>query len=229
MDIKEQLTAFVDALFHLIDVKGIEMLGLKVLAAAGILLAAFLISRGLQQALIRRFAALGEGNEERLRVYRKIVRIVVNMTGFGLALHALGINMTHMFAGGGLLAVAMAFAMKNLAENLMSGLIMGLERSIKTGDVLQLEGVMVQVKSIGIRATIVRTKSEQDMLIPNAKLVQSVVTNYNYRDSLVRITAEVGVAYDADLDKVFSTLKGVCERFDWTSPQKPSHGETDWF
>ena len=72
--------------------------------------------------------------------------------------------------------MAAAFAMKNVSENLIAGWILRVEQVIKRGDVLRLQdGEMVKVKRIGTRATIVRTKTEAELIIPNAELVQNEV------------------------------------------------------
>jgi small-conductance mechanosensitive channel len=84
----------------------------------------------------------------------------------------------HVFTTGGLIAVAVAFALKTVAENLVSGLILRLERDIKRGDALTTQaGEMVKVREIGLRATIARSKADGDLLIPNSGLVQNTISN----------------------------------------------------
>ncbi len=117
--------------------------------------------------------------------------------------------------------MALAFAMKDLSENLISGLILRWEKVIDRGDVLYThDGEMVKVREIGLRATTVRTKSEGDQVVPNSEFVQKKVSNFTYRDSLYRLSATVGVAYASDLRKVRATLEQVCAGLDWKSEQK---------
>ena len=96
-----------------------------------------------------------------------------------------------LFTTGGLLALALGFAMKELAENYVSGVMLRVERIIKPGDVLETGGTMVMVKDIGFRATRVKTKDEKDLLIPNALLIKERVANYTYKDSICRLEATV--------------------------------------
>ena len=113
--------------------------------------------------------------------------------------------------------------MKTTAENYVSGMMLRTERIIKPGDVLETEGAMVRVKSIGFRATIVRTKDEKDLVIPNSQLVQDRIVNYTYRDTVCRFETTVGVAYASDLKKVREVLESVCNQLDWASPRhKPA-------
>jgi small-conductance mechanosensitive channel len=80
---------------------------------------------------------------------------------------------------------------------------------------------MVKVKKIGPRVTIVRSKSEVDIILPNAELIQNPISNHTYGDVLYRIDTTVGVAYTSDLRKVRATLEEVAGALDWKSSQKP--------
>ena len=204
---------------ELINVKSIEAMGIKVFAAIAIFLAAFWVSRMLQRFIDRRLSQDSHNDEATIRTYKNIARSIVMVPGILLAVHALGINLSSLFTTGGLFAVALAFAMKDIAENYVSGIMLRFERTIKPGDVLETEGAMVRVKSIGFRATSVRTKDEKDLVIPNSQLVQDRVANYTYRDSLYRVETTVGVAYSSDLKEVQEVLKGICSQLDWASPQ----------
>ena len=207
----------------LLDVRRIEAIGIEVLAAMAILLAAFCVSRTLQRFIDRRLRQDDHSDESTIRTYRHVIRFLVMTPGLLLALHVFGFNLSTLFTTGGLFAVALAFAMKNLSENLVSGLILRLERSIKPGDVLETDGTMVRVKTIGFRATVARTKDEKDLVIPNAQLVQSRVANYTFKDALCRVETKVGVTYSSDLVRVRQTLESVCDELDWTSSQhKPA-------
>ena len=79
------------------------------------------------------------------------------------------------------------------------------------------DGRMVRVKVIGLRATIVRSKAEGDLIIPNSELVQNAVSNYTYRDSLYRLETQVGVAYEPYLKRVRAVLEQICNNLEWKS------------
>ncbi len=217
----DRLTQLLQPVAGLFDVTSVEAMALRLFGAALVLLASFWISRTAQRYLVRRLHVQDDGQEETIRLYRRIVQVFVWFMGVGIALHTLGIDLTHLFTAGGLFAVGIAFAMKTLMENLVSGLLLRLERAIEHGDVLYTsDGETVQVRKIGPRTKIVRTKAEADRIIPNSALVQKAVSNYTYRDSLKRLETRVGVAYDSDLRKVRATLEAVCEGLDWKSAQK---------
>jgi len=203
----------------LINVESIEMMGIRLFAATATLLAAYWLSRMLRQRIDRRLRQDSHNDEATISTYKNIARSIVMIPGFLISLHVFGINLSSLFTTSGLFALALAFAMKNTAENYVSGMMLRVERTIKPGDVLETEGAMVRVKSIGFRATIVRTKDEKDLVIPNSQLVQDRIVNYTYRDTVCRFETTVGVAYTADLKKVREVLESVCNQLDWASPQ----------
>lgn len=205
----------------LLNVESVEAMAVRLLAAVLILLAGALVSNALQRYLLRRMQGHDTGAPETLDSYRQFIRFIVPTISIALAIHTIGIELTHLFTAGGLLAVAAAFAMKNLSENLVAGIILRAERVIKRGDVLQIQGGQkVRVKRIGMRATIVRTKTEADLIIPNAELVQNQVSNDTHNDPLHRLEAQVGVAYSSDLEQVRRVLEHTCAQIDWRSKQK---------
>jgi small-conductance mechanosensitive channel len=85
---------------------------------------------------------------------------------------------------------------------------------------LEVEGNVVSVTEMGIRATLVRTRDEEDLIVPNASLVQSMVKNYTLRDSLYRLRTAVGVAYSSDLQVVRSTLQTAAKDVSWRNQGK---------
>jgi small-conductance mechanosensitive channel len=202
----------------LLDVASIEAMVARILGAGIILLVGFWTSRALQQALVRRLLGIDTGAPEATESYKQFVRFFVMGIAVLLAVHTLGIDLTHVFTAGGLLAVATAFATKNLSENLIAGWILRAEKVVKRGDVLEIDsGEMVMVKRIGTRATIVRTKSEAELIIPNAQLVQNKIYNDTHTDSLHRLEANVGVSYSSDLEQVRTVLEQTCHDLKWRS------------
>ena len=204
-----------------IDVKSIETAGFKVILAIAVVLLALWLSRKLQRYIEHHFRRDDFEDERAIRKYKITARIVIVTLGALLALHVLGIDMSSVFAGGGMLAVAMAFVAKNIVENYISGILIRLEGSIKPGDVLEStdDHTMMRVESIGMSSTIVKTKDEKDVVYPNSELIQGKIANYTYSNSLCRIEAQVGVAYSSDLDEVQRVLESVCAHCDWKSPQ----------
>jgi small-conductance mechanosensitive channel len=184
-------------------------------AVAGTLLASWLVQRVVDRGL--RAMAVHEGN---VAAARRLAHYTVLAVGLGVSLDVLGIHLTTLFAAGAIFALGIGFAMQNIAQNFVSGLILLLERSIKPGDVLEVEGRFVRVQEMGIRATIARTLDEEEIIIPNSTIVQSTVKNYTLQSSIHRLRATVGVVYASDMALVRRTLERVASEMPWRVREK---------
>ena len=185
----------------------------------------------LRAAMKKRLSDEDNWDAIAIRTYQRAAFLVVMVPGVLVALHVLGFNMSPLFTTSGLFAVALAFAMKNISENYLAGAMIRFERTIKVGDVLQLgsTGMMMRVKKIGFRDTIVRSKDEMDILIPNSDLVREKVANFTFRDATCRVKTFVGVSYSSDLDKVREVLETVCNTFaDFSDQHAPQVLLTDF-
>jgi small-conductance mechanosensitive channel len=182
-----------------------------------IVVATFAIAGLMQRGVTRAFSKEGQEDQGTAAIASRLVRYLVLIGGLGIALHTLGINLTALFAAGAVFAVAVGFAMQNISQNFVSGVILLLERVIKPGDVLEVEGRLVKVRDMGIRATIARTLDEEDIIIPNSQLVASTVKNYTFKDSMYRLRAWVGVTYSSDMALVRRVLKETAKGLVWRS------------
>jgi small-conductance mechanosensitive channel len=167
--------------------------------------ASILIQRATTRALSRRAKA----DLATLAITTRLVNYAVLFIGLTIALQTVGISVTGLFAAGAFFAVALGFAMQNIAENFVAGIILMTERTIKPGDVLKVEDVVVRVTRLGLRTTIVRSRDEEDLIVPNSVLAQSTLTNYTLHDAIFRIRATVGVSYDSDVRLVMEVLKNA--------------------
>jgi small-conductance mechanosensitive channel len=184
--------------------------------AAGTLLTSWLLRR-----LVTRLAhLLGATHEGPVAVARRLVHYVVLAVGVSMALQALGLDLSTLFAAGAIFAIGLGFAMQNIAQNFVSGVILLVERSIKPEDVLEVEGRFVRVRNMGIRATVARTLDDEEIIIPHPTIVQSTVKNYTLRDSTYRLRATVGVAYASDMALVRRTLERVAAGLPWRKADK---------
>jgi len=185
-----------------------------------VLLATLAAATLVERLFVRVLRARGKAGENEIRALKRVVRYVTWLVGATIALSAAGINLTALFAAGALFAVALGFAMQNIAENFVSGVILLLERAIKPGDVLELDGQMVRVAHMGIRTTVARTLDDEDLVVPNSKLVQNSVKNYTLRDPHYRVRAKVGVSYGSDMAVVKEALERAAEGMEWRLPDR---------
>jgi small-conductance mechanosensitive channel len=182
---------------------------------------AYILSLLLQAAMRRGLASRGLTSDGSAGVLTRLLHYLLLLTGVAVALHTAGIELAALFAAGALFAVGIGFAMQNITQNFVSGMILMIERSIKPGDVLEVESRVVRVLVMGIRSTLVRTRDDEELIVPNSALAQSTVKNLTLKDSLYRLRVRVGVTYGSDLALVRSTLEQVGEVFEGRNRDKP--------
>jgi small-conductance mechanosensitive channel len=167
---------------------------------------AFQISRYLQ-------FVLGEDVLPGISLPRGVNQTIMRLThyavvtlGFLLAIAASGMDVSKLAILAGGLGVGLGFGLQSVVNNFISGLILMFERPIKVGDTIEVGDLIGRVKSIGIRASTVRTYSGAEVVVPNGNLVASEVVNWTLSDRLRRIELPLGVAYGSDPEKVSEIL-----------------------
>ena len=171
--------------------------------------AAFLLS-----ALVR--FVLEEDVFPRLRLGRGLPQVLSSvlhyallLTGFLLALAALGVDLTKVTILAGAFGVGIGFGLQNVVNNFVSGIVVLFERRIDVGDAVQIGDVAGRMQQMGIRSCTVRTWEGAEVIVPNATLISDKVTNWTLSDRRRRIDLAVGVAYGTAPDKVLDLLVGV--------------------
>lgn len=121
-----------------------------------------------------------------------------------VAIDFLGIDLTALAVFSGALGLAIGFGLQKTFGNLISGIIMLMDRSIKPGDVIAVgtgsDKTVGQVNRIGIRAVSVITRDQIEYLIPNELLMTSTVENWSFSTRDVRLKVPVGIAYGSDVE-----------------------------
>jgi small-conductance mechanosensitive channel len=133
----------------------------------------------------------------------KIAGIAVWVLAILVGIDILGINLTALTVFSGAFGLAVGFGLQKTFGNLIAGIILLMDRSIKPGDVIAIDngntGVVGQVKKIGIRAVSVITRDKIEYLIPNENLMVNQVENWSYSSRDVRVKVPVSVTYDTDI------------------------------
>lgn len=106
----------------------------------------------------------------------------------------------------GALGIGIGFGLQNIVNNFASGIILLFERSIKVGDIVVVGGEWGTVKKLGLRATVIQTFDNSEMIVPNSNLVSSTVNNWTLSERKTRFVASVGVDHDSDIQLVTKLL-----------------------
>lgn len=201
--------------FSLFAIGGTPVDVATILTALVVGLGALWMSNIAEKAAAGFLRRQGVQDEGSIGATARLVHYIVLGVGLAVAVHTLGINLTALFTAGAIFAIALGFAMQNITQNFVSGLILLIERTIKPGDILEVEGRMVRVTSLGMRSTVARTWDADDLIIPNSILIASTVKNFTLRDRLHRIRCLVGVSYDSDMHQVREVLDKVARSMEW--------------
>lgn len=194
-------------------VEGREIVGKRSVTLGKILQVVLILGVGLWLAshvaeLGRRFMFRRYPGREStsLLVYRIFSLLaVVGLVVFALV--TVNIPITVFAFVGGALALGFGFGAQNILNNFISGLILLVERPIKVGDIVEVEGVRGRVATIGSRCCQVRRFDGIDMLIPNSSFLEKNVTNWTLSDQQLRFTIALRSAYGGELRHVMALLR----------------------
>ncbi|WP_192804915.1 mechanosensitive ion channel family protein [Noviherbaspirillum aerium] len=137
------------------------------------------------------------------------VHYIILLTGFVLALTAIGVDMTKFTIVAGALTVGIGFGLQNIVNNFVSGLIVLFERPVKVGDTVEIDNIVGRVQHIGIRATVIHSTTGAEVIIPNGKLISDKVTNWTLSSQLRQIAVPVVTKPDINVARLKSTLLEV--------------------
>ena len=163
----------------------------------GVLVFAWFASR-MARRLVKRMTRLDDAQQ---LLVEKIVTIIVWAAAFFIGID-LRIDLTALAVFSGAFGLAIGFGLKTFG-NLIAGIILLMDRSIKPGDVIAVADLagngFGQIRKIGIRAVSVTTRDQREYLIPNENLMINQVENWSYSSKNVRMQVPVGVSYEADM------------------------------
>ena len=220
VDVLQAIRGVLD--FRLFEIGGTTVTVASVATFVVLVILTFWVSALLQRLIGRGMARGGLRERSTVTLVQRGTHYVVLLAGVAVALQTIGISLATVFAAGAVVAVAIGFALQNILQNFVSGIILLAERTIKETDVLEVDNRTIQVEQVGVRATIARTRDDERIIIPNSLLVQSVVANYTLADSFYRVRTSVGVSYGSDMRLVREVLEKaalqVAQRDDTREP-----------
>jgi small-conductance mechanosensitive channel len=130
---------------------------------------------------------------------QKLAGIAIVVIAFFVGIDLLGIDLTALTVFSGAFGLAVGFGLQKTFGNLIAGIILLMDRSIKPGDVIVVGDSFGHVSKIGVRAVSIVTRDGKEHLIPNENLMTQEVENWSYSSRDVRVHIKVGVGYGCDL------------------------------
>lgn len=174
----------------------------NVLLALGILLVAKILLLVLRKALVR------GSEEEQSRRYSvfQLLRYGVWVLAATAALEAVGFSISLLLAGSAALLVGIGLGVQQIFNDLVSGLFLLYEGTIKTGDIMEVDGIVGKVQTIKLRTTLFLSRDGVNIIVPNHKFITESVINWSHNNSFKRFEINVGVAYGSDAERVRDIL-----------------------
>jgi len=126
-------------------------------------------------------------------------------------LHTSGVNLTVLLTASAALFVGLGFALQNLFQDIISGIMMILDQSIHVGDIIEVEGKVGRVFEIRLRSTRAITRDDKVLIIPNHIFLTNTIYNYTQNHNITRESIQIGVAYGSDVKLVTTTLLELAE------------------
>ena len=128
----------------------------------------------------------------------KLVKFVLAAVAVLLVIHSLGIDLTALAVFSGALGLGVGIGLQKVIANLVSGITLLMDKSIKPNDVIAVNGTYGWVVSLGARYVSVRTRDGTEHLIPNEELLTQRVENWSHSDRVVRLKVPIGISYRSD-------------------------------
>ena len=151
----------------------------------------------------------------------RLVKIVIFFIFILVILDKWNINIGPFLTSAGIIGIGIGFAMKDMMENTLSGIIILLDKPFKIGDVVETsDGDVGTIIDISLRTTRIKRFSNDIVLIPNSKMINSKVVNYNLPDKKVRVELKIGVEYGSDIEKVKRVLKRPFKKMPYILSEK---------
>ena len=141
------------------------------------------------------------------KVAANVLRAVLLLIGLLLALSAVGVDLTALSVLGGALGVGLGLGLQKLAANYVSGFVVLIERSVRIGDHIRVDGMEGQVTDIKTRFTLLRDTNGRESIIPNDMLITQRVDNFSLSDAAVALQSVVLVAVENDAAQVQALLQ----------------------
>lgn len=140
------------------------------------------------------------------KIAANAIRVLLLLIGLLFALSTLGVDLTALSVLGGAFGVGLGLGLQKLAANYVSGFVILLERSLRIGDNVKVDGFEGKVSDIKTRYTVIRSLSGREAIVPNEKLITERVENLSLADPKILLISNITVGYDSDVKRVQELL-----------------------
>ncbi len=202
-EIISQLAAILDYKLFELDGHGVSVA--KLLTGLFLLCLGYLVSGRASSEVDRRLLGRLQIDQSLRYTFRRLIFYFFFFVSTLFTLRALNVPITIFTVIGGALAVGIGFGSQNLVNNFISGILVMVERPIRVGDFIEVDGVSGIVQNIGIRSTEVLAPNNSAIIVPNTAFIEKNLINFT-RNGTVLGKVVIGVAYGSDI----ALVKNLC-------------------
>lgn len=141
----------------------------------------------------------------------KFIKYVVYLVVILLTMSAAGINVTVILTASAALFVGLGLALQELFQDIIGGIFIIVDKSLRVGDIVEVDGKVGKVFEIKLRTTRALTRDDKVIIIPNHKFISDIIHNYTQNHKTTREKVSVGVAYGSDVQLVTQLLEEVVD------------------
>lgn len=169
----------------------------KLITAIVVFLVSIVLAKLAGRAVVR---AAPKAHEAVKRLLNRLVTIAIVIVGVVVALQQVDFDVSAFVAGLGLVGFTLGFAFQDIAKNFMAGILLLIQQPFGIGDDIEVSGYSGEVTDVDIRATTIKGWDGQEIIVPNADVYTSPITNYS-RYPARRVFLALGLGYEEDIAK----------------------------
>lgn len=184
----------------------------NVLLALALLLGTIVLLFVIRRVILQPRMLLSHLDTKRRHSIYLLAKYFISVVAIVLIMEALGFGISIFLGASAALLVGIGFGLQTIFADLISGLFLLFEGTIKIGDVVESDdGVIGKVQEINLRSSEIITRDNVVVIVPNSKFVSERVINWSHNMKSVRFNVEIGVAYGSDVEEVIVILQTVME------------------
>ncbi|AXX96512.1 mechanosensitive ion channel family protein [Profundibacter amoris] len=181
-----------------VDLGGLHLSLLVVIKGLVVTALLFTLARLISSGTTKRIRGNKEISPSMQVLMVKFMQVILYGAAFFIGLKAVGFDLTGLAVLSGAIGIGLGFGLQKVVSNLVSGIIILLDKSIKPGDVISLGDTFGWINTLGARYASVVTRNGKEFLIPNEDLITNQVVNWSHTNDFVRLDIHFGTAYSDD-------------------------------
>ncbi len=191
--------------YKLFEAGGISISGFTILALITTILLTYFFLFICKRSLLRNQKLIQQDKGRRNSIYI-LLKYLIWIISFTICIRIIGFEIGILLAGSAALLVGLGFGLQGIFYDLISGIIILVERKIRVGDIIELQDKVGKVKEISLRTSIIITRDEVEIIVPNHKFISDYIINTSYNSFCRRFRIDLTVGFNEDIGKVRKIL-----------------------